>query len=270
MSDSTPHLPTRVRAAWDAAGLGEIDRATPIKHGLTNDSWLVHQRPETFVVRFSNADTQTLQIDRRSEERILRATAAAGVGAPVVACEPHWRLLVTRYVGAAWSLEAMHERVGMAAIVQLLRRVHAVMPPAATERVDLLAAARGYVSVLLQHGVHPTLASDARIDRAAGLNAALRSNAMCLCHNDVHHLNVVGVIPVLIDWEYAGVGEPFVDLASVCVYHAFTPAQRRELLALYLRQTDAGAEHRLEAACWLFDYVRELWLSVRALPAGER
>ena len=158
----------------------------------------------------------------------------------------------------------------MAAIVRLLRRVHSVMPPAATERVDLLAAARGYLGVLRQHGVHSALTSDAKSGWAAELHAALRSTAECLCHNDVHHLNVVGVSPVLIDWEYAGVGEPFVDLASVCVYHAFAPAQRQALLALYLQQPDDEAEHRLDAACGLFDYVRELWLAVRALPASER
>ena len=43
-----------------------------------------------------------------------------------------------------------------------------------------------------------------------------------LCHNDVHHLNIVdGASLRLIDWEYAGVGEPLFDLASLCVYHRY-------------------------------------------------
>jgi thiamine kinase-like enzyme len=85
-----------------------------------------------------------------------------------------------------------------------------------------------------------------------------------LCHNDVHHLNVVGGENLrLIDWEYAGVGEPLFDLASVCVNHGYRKSQRERLLAAYGESSSAINWQRLELACWLFDYIRDLWTAVR-------
>ena len=67
----------------------------------------------------------------------------------------------------------------------------------------------------------------------------------------------------LIDWEYAGVGQRLFDLASVCVYHKYDKLQREQLLVAYTSLTELTTWHRLELACWLFDYVRDLWMAVR-------
>jgi len=91
-----------------------------------------------------------------------------------------------------------------------------------------------------------------------------KGSTACLCHNDVHHLNVVGGENLrLIDWEYAGVGEPLFDLASACVYHRYGRSQRERLLSTYGAPSDTISWQRLELACWLFDYIRDLWMAVR-------
>jgi len=91
-----------------------------------------------------------------------------------------------------------------------------------------------------------------------------------LCHNDVHHLNVIASEPMrFIDWEYAGVGEPYFDLASVCVYHDYTMEQRAQLLRAYAGTVGPIELERLAKCCWLFDYVRELWSLVRASLADK-
>jgi hypothetical protein len=63
----------------------------------------------------------------------------------------------------------------------------------------------------------------------------------CLCHNDVHHLNLVddGSRLWLLDWEYAAIGDPYFDLASVCCYHNFNAEQRSMLLDFYTRMAVA-------------------------------
>jgi thiamine kinase-like enzyme len=81
----------------------------------------------------------------------------------------------------------------------------------------------------------------------------------------VHHLNIIdGGALRLIDWEYAGLGEPLFDLASVCVYHRYSAPQRDALLAAYASGA-AMSGSNFEAALWLFEYVRDLWTAVRAL-----
>jgi hypothetical protein len=44
--------------------------------------------------------------------------------------------------------------------------------------------------------------------------------------------------------------------------------QREQLLSSYTALTELTTWHRLELACWLFDYVRELWMAVR--ESGEK
>jgi thiamine kinase-like enzyme len=128
--------------------------------------------------------------------------------------------------------------------------------------VDLRKTFEGYVATLTAHGAGGELVSATLQRRAAELVTLLRRNAHpALCHNDVHHLNIVdGAGLRMIDWEYAGLGEPLFDLASVCVYHRYARAERAALLAAYAGALDA----RLDAALWLFEYIRDLWLAVRA------
>jgi thiamine kinase-like enzyme len=81
----------------------------------------------------------------------------------------------------------------------------------------------------------------------------------------VHSLNIVdnGALR-LIDWEYSGIGERMFDLASISVYHGYARLERERLLDSYLKQPTSGAASQLELACWLFEYVRDLWMEVRA------
>jgi thiamine kinase len=103
--------------------------------------------------------------------------------------------------------------------------------------------------------------------RALKLIDALQIEAdACLCHNDVHHRNVIDDGKLwLVDWEYAGVGDPYFDLASVCCYHTYSDAQRRQLLNDYLGMHRSTALERLHRMCWVFNYIRELWFAVREM-----
>src|SRR5687767_15292973 len=94
-------------AAIAAGALGiapeSILSCESIKHGLTNESWLVRTRHDDVVVRISNAHENSLQIDRHSEALVLAAVAEAGIGPEVILCEPANRVLITRYLGDTWT-----------------------------------------------------------------------------------------------------------------------------------------------------------------------
>jgi thiamine kinase len=246
-------------------GAGAIRDIAPIKHGLTNRSWLVRTDDDRFVVRISEESTQELQIDRNSEAAVLKLVARAGIGPEVLRCDPERGILVTRYLGATWNerdaqLPENIDRLGM-----LLRQLHALPIPSNVRVVDLATTADGYLRTLAARGVRSGLTSPSLRECADKTAMQLRKGSrMCLCHNDVHHLNVVdGASLRLIDWEYAGVGEPMFDLASVSVYHRYRRSQRERLLSAYAAPSEAVSWQRLELACWLFDYIRDLWTAVR-------
>lgn len=258
-------VPAQVTAVALELGTGAIRDIEPIKHGLTNRSWLVTTDGERFVVRISDASTEELQIDRNSEAVVLQHVARAGIGADVLRCDPERGILVTRYLGPTSSERDVHADENIERLARLLRRLHSLDVPGGVRAVDLASTVRGYLRTLDERGMQSGLTLPALRDCADETAMQLRKGSTaCLCHNDVHHLNVVGGENLrLIDWEYAGVGEPMFDLASVCVYHRYRRSQRERLLAAYSASSAAVSWQRLELACWLFDYIRDLWMAVR-------
>ena len=259
------------KIAAEALGVAgdSILSSEPIKHGLTNESWLVRAARDEVVVRISNTSEDALQIDRQSEALVLAAVDESGIGAEVILCDPARRVLVTRYLGETWAEGDAVQAENIQRLGQLFRRLHRVPAPAGVRRLELSDSLEGYFRTLEQRGLQPALVTKALRERALQVATKLRENsAATLCHNDVHHLNVTDDGKLrLIDWEYSGVGQRLFDLASVCVYHKYDKSQREQLLGAYTSLTEITTWHRLELACWLFDYVRDLWMAVR--ESGE-
>jgi len=258
--------PDDVRVALRDIDIGRIESIEQIKHGLTNDSWLVRASNDVYVIRRSNTSEVSLQIDRRSEALILDAVARAGLGPEIVLNDLNRHVLVTRYAGPNWTAQQAADPANIERLATVLRKLHRLEPPAGIRRVDLLSVTEGYLRTLDEHGVSIAVARPAMRARAAAVVAGLPSSSGCLCHNDIHALNIVDSGELrLIDWEYAGAGEPFFDLASICVYHEYGRTQREQLLRGYAVSHNQQTWERLELCCWLFGYIRDLWTAVREL-----
>lgn len=265
-SHSVSAAPRKIAAGALGVDVAEVLSVERIKHGLTNDSWRVQTTHDTVIVRLSNTAEEALQIDRQSEAHVLALVAAAGLGPEVLMCDPARHVLVTREAGCIWTETDAHVAGNIERVGAVLRRLHALGTPSDIRRVDLVATVRGYLSALQVSGHRSQLTTSTTRTRAENAALALRQNGVeCLCHNDVHGLNIVdnGALR-LIDWEYSGIGERMFDLASICVYHRYDRDERDRLLNCYLKQPTSSAASELELACWLFEYVRELWTEVRA------
>lgn len=241
--------------------------ATQVKGGLTNESWYVDAANTSVVVRISTADEHALQLNRANEALVLRLVEQAGIGAEVLLCEPSRRLLVTRKLMAEpLMLSDLRDPALLPQLANLLRVLHQLSIPDGVQAVYLQHVLHGYWQTLAQHRI--------ALDEAANQQAltyALESDQIAprqLCHHDVHHLNLLsdGKRLWLLDWEYAGLGDPLFDLAAVCCYHDYDVHLRGGLLLEYRGYIDPAELDRLHRMCWLFDYIKELWMQVRNLP----
>jgi thiamine kinase len=247
----------------DARDIVSVDE---IKHGLTNESWLVRTASDAVVVRVSNRHWASLQIDRSAEALVLDAVGRAGIGPEVVASDVSRGVLVTRYLGPTCAPEQMTAPALIGRLGKAFRALHAMHAPADVHEVHLPTVIAGYLDTLDTLGRQVDAMEPHLRARAMALATEIaESSAPTLCHNDVHHLNMVDREPLrLIDWEYAGLGEPYFDLASVCVYHDYSLQHRVLLLQAYAGVAAAAHVERLSKCCWLFEYIRELWTCVRA------
>jgi len=251
-----------LRARRATRGLAD-GRFTPVTGGLSNLAWRVEVGDQAWFVRRGHPDAARLGVDRRSECRLLQTVSAAGLAPEVLACEPRTGVLVTRFIeGEVWRARDATCDANLRRIAGCLRGLHRLPVPAGVREVDYARQARRLAAGLPAPApVAATL--HARAARVFARFAARRFLAT-LCHNDLHHLNVVddGERLWLVDWEYGGRGNPLFDVAGFLALHDLGPEPTRAFLTAYGRLQPEDLDS-LDDARWLFDYVQWLWYQSR-------
>lgn len=197
----------------------------PLGGGITNRNFVARVGGERFVLRIGGRDTELLGIDREIERAATENAARLGIGPEVMAFVDG--CLVTRFV------EGEVGRVSPAEAGELLRRLHD--GPGIPGRFDAAAVVEEYARLARQRGVQPPPAYE-RAHELADRIRATRAHAWPRpCHNDLLPGNFVhdGTRVWLVDWEYAGAGDPYFDLANFAANKELDEAGERELLAAY-------------------------------------
>jgi len=244
MSDD-PRLEPALATVWP----GRATAVVPIEAGITNRNYRVEVDGETFVLRLAGTDTELLGIDRAAEVEAGRVAAAAGVGPEVVAFEPDLGCIVTRFVGGSPIPEdQLGDEAVMRSVVASIRAIHGSRPIRATfpvfrivEGFRDVAAARG-VQVPADYEAAHAVAG--RIEEAfAGAPAPLTT-----CHNDLLNANFLleGDHTWIVDYEYAGMGDPFFDLGNLSINNGLDEDAEALLLRNYFG--DVRDVHRARLA----------------------
>jgi thiamine kinase-like enzyme len=219
-------------------GAGEL-RFTALSGGITNRNFLVSGAPDgaRFVVRLAGNDTHLLGISREVEHAATVTAAGVGVGPEVIAFLRPEGYLVTRFIEGRPIDEAeMRTPERLRAVGATLRRIHdgpaipgLFVPYRIVEAYRALALSRG-VTIPPEFGLAQSIAR--RIELAC-LTAPLE---MRPCHNDLLNANFIddGARIRIVDWEYAGMGDPYFDLGNFSINHELDAEQDGMLLAAYL------------------------------------
>jgi aminoglycoside phosphotransferase (APT) family kinase protein len=154
---------------------------------------------------------------------VLRRAAEAGIAPPILHVDEAARAVVSvRVKGTpmAAALADPAQRGPMfASVIDRLRTLHALDSSGIIER-DPLTYARGtWEATRSRPGFPPWAASLAPTLDAIAATMASDSRRV-VSHNDVNPMNVLwdGTSAWLIDWEVAGVGHPYYDLATFAMF----------------------------------------------------
>jgi aminoglycoside phosphotransferase (APT) family kinase protein len=179
-------------------------------------------------------------------------------------------LLVTRFIdGRSWTAADAQRTGNLRRVAERLRQLHVLPVPPGVHEVDYERQADRLTATLPEGDATTALLAE----RAAAAFARIGDggHTSALCHNDLHHLNLLddGEQLWLVDWEYGGRGNPLFDVASFLTLHDLGPAPTEVFLDAYGRLPAADRSH-LEDARWLFDYVQWLWYRSRFPdPVGD-
>ena len=212
------------------------------------------------VLRVAGKDTDLLGIDRTVELAATRAAAEVGVGPEVVDFVEPEGWLVTRFVpGAIPRLETLREPEQLRRVARALRAFH--QGPPLPGRFDALEVVEAYRDTAVERGAVLPAAFAAAHELARRIAALRAEQPPRPCHNDLLNANFIddGERLVIVDWEYAGMGDPFFDLANFSINHELDAEGRAVLLAAYAGDAHAAGLAALDLMRFMSDFREAMW-----------
>jgi len=237
---------------------------TALSGGITNRNFRVDASgtDERWVIRLAGNDTHLLGISREVEHAATVAAAGVGVGPEVTAFIRPEGYLVTRFiVGEPVSAEAVHRPETLRRVADSLRRIHD--GPAIPGLFVPLRIVEAYRALAIARGVPIPPEYDRATDAARRIERALLADPLepRPCHNDLLNANFIddGHRIRIIDWEYAGMGDPFFDLGNFSINHELGPEEDELLLDAYDGSVEPRRLARLTLMRVVSDFREAMW-----------
>ena len=245
------------QALGGIAGFSGARIEAQLSDGPTNVSYLMSQSAEHYVLRLDKPDAAKLGLNRSNEKRVCEVVAESGLAPESLYFDVGTGVYLRRFLpGRSWTVSDLASNENLERLARLLRELHS-LPPAGA-RFEPLAAARRYAAQLACEN------SRSILDRAENLVQEMEvdSMEMVLCHNDLVCQNVLEGEQrlMLIDWEYAAIGDSYFDLAVVVRHHGLNKKSAHNFLNSYLdRSANTRELDRLQRQCDFYQCLLELW-----------
>jgi len=243
-------------------------KTTPLTGGITNLNYKIEADGKSYVLRITGADTEKLGIRREVEYAANLAAGRLGVAPEVMYfIEPEGYLL-TRFVnGKRLPPEEITKPDNIIRVIRKLRLFHRRAPELKGEfnvfrRVEMLTR------ISKSNNCKFPFDFDWIIQKKQEVEEALLKDPYIPtpCHDDLLNMNwldedVPGEIGEvrLLDWEYAGMGDIFFDLANFSHHHRLNDDQVRLLLQEYFGEVTVKNFARLKLMWPLSELHEAMW-----------
>jgi aminoglycoside phosphotransferase (APT) family kinase protein len=210
----------------------ELHGRTITKVGVGMSGAGVYRVGSAHILKVSPADPVDLW---RTKVIVQRAAADAGVAPRVVHADEAQRAVVSEAIAdrgfPALSMTPASRETAIDQLGQALRRVHEVPVPAGVAARDPLAL---FDQFSIDGFPVPPFVTEA-IARMRAMAIPPSDRPAGFSHNDVNPSNLAydGERVVLLDWDTAGVNEPYFDLATVAVFFRLDDAACLALLSAH-------------------------------------
>jgi thiamine kinase-like enzyme len=233
MNDSrVQHLPPELIKDLEPF-TGLLLEVMPIRGGMTNRNFRLEAASGRFMLRLAGERTALLGINRHHEFTSASIAHQLGVGVEAIAYLERHAAILTRFIGAE-TLTVETARTHLEQLVKTIKCYHqgAGFPG----QFNPFETVRNYHALALENGV--TFPEDVSLvlTHMNRIETALQLHAReCPCHNDLLPANLLfnGSSLFIVDWEYAGNGNPFFDLGNLAVNLELDAVQCQHLLELY-------------------------------------
>jgi len=245
--------------------LGKPEREPePLEGGITNRNYRVRFGDRDCVVRVPGKDTSLLGIDRGAERIANERAARIGVAPPVVAGLDDPPAIVTEFVeGRGMEAADLAEPATLTGVARSLRAIHELGETLPTT-FDSFRVVETYAETGRERGATiPPAYGEAR-QHAGRIEAALSGpeHDPVPCHNDLLAGNFIAGESQLwiVDWEYAGMGDRYFDLANFAVNNELGEVGEVALLSDYFAESPTARRvATLRLMKFMSDFREAMW-----------
>lgn len=230
-----------------------------LAQGITNSNYVVDLGDERLVVRVPGNDTHLLGIDRSNEVVAGDLAAAIGVGPEVIATDEATGCIIFRFIdGRAISTDELAAEPMLAMFVETLKRVHhAGRTPTIWNPYRVI---REHRDVAAARGAHAPFDEAFTFTLLERIERARPFQPVVLGHNDLLNANFLFDDRLrIVDWEYAGMSDPFFDLANASVNNGFPVDAETRLLSHYLGEVNETATSTLHLMKIISELREAMW-----------
>lgn len=258
LDSQSDHLKSEaIRTICDAlhADMEEITQVTFLKKGMTNRSFLFSCKGKRYIMRIPGEGTAQL-VDRRHEAAVYQAIREKNICDDIAYISPDNGYKITEYLADARVCNP-EKAEDVRRCMQRLREFHELRLTVA-HTFDIFGQIEFYES--LWNGA-PSIYKDYRQtkENVFSLRGYIDAHVQerVLTHIDAVPDNFLFVKRDdgseeirLIDWEYAGMQDPHVDIAMFCIYALYDRRQVDETIAAYFPGGCSEAV-RLKIYCYI-------------------
>jgi thiamine kinase-like enzyme len=248
-----------------AARLGQSDGIPePLSGGITNRNFRAGFAGRDYVIRVPGKDTSLLEIDRGAEQIANERAARIGIAPPVVAMLDEPQAIVTLFVeGETMDSADLREPEALTDVARSLRAIHELGEPLPTA-FDSFRIVETYAETATGRGGEIPEAYNEAQQHAGQIEAALTGpeHDPVPCHNDLLAANFIrGPKQVwIVDWEYAGMGDRYFDLANFAVNNELGEGGELALLSDYFaEEPTAQRVATLRLMKFMSDFREAMW-----------
>lgn len=241
--------------------------------GLTNRNFVVKTIDQVFVVRLPGFETDKI-INRSDEGVIVRALEHLKIDAPLVLFDDVSGIKVSKYIEGAETMNAakLRDKKTVIQVANLMKNLHTE-----ADKVDVLFDINEMLS-LYEKAISD---SNARTpenyntirEQALNIIKTSKCDKRVLSHNDPLPENFVLDSDnrlFLVDWEYAGMNNPYWDLADISIEADYTDDLDMILLSTYLEKEPEFEDLReFELNKLSIDLLWSLWGFIRETQESD-
>jgi aminoglycoside phosphotransferase (APT) family kinase protein len=265
-------IPASVLPRIPGCARGEAPRSVKLLHGgrNVNRNLRIDTHAGRFVLRQRIWEGPRPGADPLCELACHRAAAGAGVAPAVLDAAPDGSWILMDFVeGETWTSSRLHASESLRTLGICLNRLHAISPPAEIGVFDPVSIATEQTRAILDRDPAAGAQLNAEVARTRRLAADCAAFGVrpVTTHGDLNASNLIGPVPMLVDWEYAQLADPIYDLACLSVYYPRLRLRGEELLRA-AGITDANGAVRLSLNTQLFDCLNRLWKRAEGLREG--